>query len=62
MVWERGGAGAGSVATAEAEDEVERRLLLDVVVRQGSSALEVLPREGETCLIRVDVLLVLGFL
>ena len=39
-------------AAAEPEHEVERRLLLDVVVREGPAVLELLAREDETLLIR----------
>jgi len=46
-------------AAAEAEDEVEGRLLLDVVVRKGAAVLELLAGEDETLLIRGDSLLVL---
>jgi hypothetical protein len=38
---------------------VERRLLLDVVVRQGPAVLELLPGEDEALLVRGDPLLVL---
>merc|ERR1719434_613297 len=46
-------------AAAEAEHEVERRLLLDVVVRESAAVLELLAREDEALLIRGDALLVL---
>lgn len=46
-------------ATTETEDQVERRLLLDVVVGQGAAILELLAREDETLLVRGDALLVL---
>ena len=36
-----------SVAAAETEHEVERRLLLDVVVRKGAAVLELLARDCE---------------
>merc|ERR1712230_151881 len=49
-------------AAAEAEDEVERRLLLDVVVRKRAAVLELLAREDEALLIRRDALLVLDLL
>ncbi|KAG2308313.1 hypothetical protein Bca52824_028061 [Brassica carinata] len=39
-------------ATAETEDEVESRLLLDVVVGEGASVLELLPGEDEPLLVR----------
>jgi len=44
---------------AEAEDEVEGRLLLDVVVREGAAVLELLTGEDEALLIGGDALLVL---
>ena len=46
-------------ATAEAEDQVESALLLDVVVGQGAAVLKLLPRKDQTLLIRGDALLVL---
>merc|ERR1711977_331918 len=56
-------AGPGHLhATAEAEDEVKRRLLLDVVVAKGAAVLELLAGEDETLLIRGDALLVLNLL
>jgi hypothetical protein len=48
-----------SLATAEAQDEVERGLLLDVVVRQGAAVLQLLAGEDEALLVRRDALLVL---
>ena len=47
------------VATAEAQDEVEGRLLLDVVVREGAAVLELLSGEDEALLVRGNSLLVL---
>ena len=44
---------------AKAEHEVEGRLLLDVVIREGAAVLELLAREDETLLVRGDALLVL---
>merc|ERR1712185_21742 len=44
-------------ATAEAEHQVERRLLLDVVVRQGAAVLELLAREDQALLVGRDALL-----
>ena len=44
---------------AKAEHEVEGRLLLDVVIREGAAILELLAREDETLLVRGDALLVL---
>ena len=45
--------------TAEAQHEVKRRLLLDVVVRKGAAVLQLLARKDEALLIRGDALLVL---
>jgi hypothetical protein len=41
-------------STAEAEDEVEGRLLLDVVVSQGTAVLQLLAGEDQTLLVRRD--------
>jgi streptomycin 6-kinase len=41
-------------AAAEAEDEVEGRLLLDVVVGEGAAILELLAREDEALLVGRD--------
>ena len=46
-------------ATAKAEDQVEGGLLLDVVVGEGATILELLSGEDETLLVRRDALLVL---
>jgi len=46
-------------ATTETEDQVESRLLLDVVVGQGAAILELLAGEDETLLVRRNALLVL---
>jgi hypothetical protein len=46
-------------ATTEAEHQVEGRLLLDVVVGEGASVLELLAREDEALLVGGDALLVL---
>ena len=46
-------------AAAEAEHEVQRRLLLDVVVGQRAPVLQLLPGEDEPLLVRRDPLLVL---
>ena len=46
--------------TTEAKDEVESGLLLNVVVRESSSVLELLSGEDQTLLIRGDSLLVLN--
>uniref|UniRef100_J3M467 Uncharacterized protein n=1 Tax=Oryza brachyantha TaxID=4533 RepID=J3M467_ORYBR len=46
-------------AAAEAEHQVEGRLLLDVVVGEGAAVLELLAGEDEALLVRRDALLVL---
>ena len=46
-------------STTETEDQVEGRLLLDVVIREGATVLELLSGKDETLLIRRDALLVL---
>ena len=46
-------------AAAQAQHEVQRRLLLDVVVRQRAAVLELLAREDQALLVRRDALLVL---
>ena len=52
---------SGVIDTApKTKDQVKRRLLLDIVVRQGSSVLELFTREDQTLLIRRDALLVLN--
>merc|ERR1719243_174371 len=48
-----------SRAAAQAEHEVEGRLLLDVVVREGAAVLELLAGEDQALLVRRDALLVL---
>ena len=45
--------------TTETEDEVERRLLLDVVVRERAAVLELLACKDQALLVRRDALLVL---
>jgi len=45
--------------TTEAEHQVERRLLLDVVVRKSAAVLELLAREDKALLVRGDALLIL---
>jgi hypothetical protein len=45
---------AAAGAAAEAEDQVERRLLLDVVVRKSAAFLQLLPGEDQTLLVRRD--------
>ena len=47
-------------ATAETQHQVERGLLLDVVVSQGAAVFELLTREDQTLLIRRDAFLVLN--
>lgn len=52
----------GIVHTAtQTKDEMQRRFLLDVVVAQGTSILELFTGEDETLLIRGDSFLVLDF-
>ena len=46
-------------AAAQAKDEVEGRLLLDVVVREGAAVLELLAGKDEALLVGRDALLVL---
>ena len=48
-----------AVAAAQAEDEVEGGLLLDVVVGEGAAVLELLAREDQPLLVGRDALLVL---
>jgi hypothetical protein len=48
--------------TTETEDQVEGRLLLDVVVREGAAVLELLAGENQTLLIWGDALLILDLL
>ena len=47
----------GRIPAAQAEHQVQRRLLLDVVVRQGAAVLELLAREDQALLVRRDALL-----
>jgi hypothetical protein len=49
-------------ATTKAQDKVQRRLLLDVVVRQRAAVLELLAGEDQTLLVGRDTLLVWGVL
>ena len=49
-----------SLATTEAEHQVEGGLLLDVVVRKSAAVLELLAREDEALLVGGDALLVLN--
>ena len=48
-----------SVSTSESENQMEGRLLLDVVIRKGSAVLELLSSEDESLLVGWDTLLVL---
>ena len=48
-----------SSAATETQDQVEGRLLLDVVVRKSAAVLELLAREDQALLVRRDALLVL---
>ena len=48
-------------ASTQSEHEVERGLLLDVVVGEGASVLELLAGEDEALLVGGDTLLVLNF-
>merc|ERR1712178_12480 len=47
--------------TAKTKNKVKGRLLLNVVVREGSAIFELLSREDETLLLRRDAFLVLDF-
>ena len=49
-------------AATQPEHQVQRRLLLDVVVRERAAVLELLAREDEALLVRRDAFLVLNFL
>ena len=49
----------GSLTSSQSEDQMEGGLLLDVVVTEGSSVLELLSSEDESLLIGWDSLLVL---
>src|SRR5699024_6358825 len=46
--------------STEAEDQVQGRLLLNVVVAQGATVLELLSSENQTLLVWRDALLILG--
>merc|ERR1712013_323727 len=46
--------------TAQTEDEVQRRLLLNVIIREGSPILELFARENQTLLLGRDSLLILN--
>lgn len=55
--------GSGLLAAAsEAQDKVQRTLLLDVVVRERATVLQLLARENQTLLVRRNTLLVLNLL
>src|SRR4051794_24673757 len=47
-------------ATTQAEDEMQSRLLLNVVVRQSTSMLELLACEDQALLVRRDAFLILN--
>merc|ERR1712060_168780 len=47
-------------ATAQAEHEVESRLLLDVIIGQSAPVLQLLAREDQALLVRRDALLILN--
>ena len=47
------------MSTTKTQDQMERRFLLNVVVRQGASILKLLSGENQSLLIRRDPLLVL---
>jgi len=49
----------GLLTTTETEDQVEGRLLLDIVVGKGATILQLLPRKNQTLLVWGDALLVL---
>ena len=46
-------------AATKTEDQVQGRLLLDVVIREGTAILQLFAGENETLLVRRDALLVL---
>merc|ERR1719443_645825 len=48
-------------ASAKTEDEMKRRLLLNVVIREGAAILQLLASEDQPLLIRRDPFLVLNF-
>ena len=51
--------GAGSLATTQAQDEMECRLFLDVVIRESAAILELLTGEDQALLVWGNALLVL---
>ena len=57
--WWCGGETIGLIASAQAQHQMQSRLLLDVVVRESAAVLELLAREDEALLVRRDALLVL---
>merc|ERR1739848_765028 len=52
-------ASAYTQTAAQAKDKVQRRLLLDVVVAEGATVLQLLARKDQPLLVRRDALLVL---
>jgi len=50
-----------SISATESEDEMEGRLLLDVVVRESSAVFQLLPGENQSLLVRRNPFLVLDF-
>ena len=60
----RGSAAAVAIASAagDAQRDLQRRLLLDVVVRERAAVLELLPGEDEALLVNRGALLVLDLL
>ena len=53
------GEAEAEVLHKQPQDEMEGALLLDVIIRQSSSVLQLLPGEDEPLLVRGDTLLVL---
>jgi len=51
---------ASAAPTTQPQHQVQRGLLLDVVVRQRAAVLQLLPRENQALLVRRDTLLVLS--
>ena len=45
--------------TSQSEDQVKGRLLLDIIIRQGTSIFQLLASENESLLVRGDSLLIL---
>ena len=50
------------MTTTKAKDQMKSRLFLDVVIREGTAILQLLPSEDETLLVRGDSFLVLDLL